>query len=123
MTLSSNDIFTQKRFHPKKSRVGAIKKVRVCVKASPAEGRRRLHTNTAYARLSSVEGRKAGGLGFRSLGFRGFGGQGVWVFRCLGVQVFGCLGVQVFGCSGVWVFRCLGVQGSVFWVWDESGFG
>ena len=38
MTFSSNDIFN---FHPKKITCGAIKKVRVSVKASPAEGRRR----------------------------------------------------------------------------------
>ena len=30
--------------------------VRVCVKASPAEGWRRLHTNTAYARFSGFNG-------------------------------------------------------------------
>ena len=76
---------------------GTINIVR-CVKASPAEGRRRLHTNTAYVRLSfqrafmwsiAVEGPKAGvlafwglgvkGLGFRSLGFRSLG------FRSLGL--------------------------------------
>ena len=33
--------------------------VRVCVKASPAEGWRRLHTNTAYAHLWGLS-RKAG---------------------------------------------------------------
>ena len=32
--------------------MGTINIVRVSVKASPAEGRRRLHTNTAYVRLS-----------------------------------------------------------------------
>ena len=35
-----------------KTKCGTIKKVRVSVKGSPAEGRRRLHTNTAYVRLS-----------------------------------------------------------------------
>ena len=50
--------------------------VRVCVKASPAEGRRRLHTNTAHARLS----------GFNRLHVknrrRGFG---VWGHQDLGL--------------------------------------
>ena len=58
--------------------------VLVCLVASPAEGRRRLHANMTHARLlifnrPSVEGRKA---------FRVFR-----VFRCLGVQVFRCSGV------------------------------
>ena len=34
---------------------GAINIVRVCVKAAPAEGRRRFHRNTAYARLETVK--------------------------------------------------------------------
>ena len=46
MTFSTNNGFIQK------ITCGTINIVRVCVKASPAEGRRRLHTNTAYARLS-----------------------------------------------------------------------
>ena len=46
MTFSSNNGFIPK------ITCGTINIVRVCVKASPAEGRRRLHTNTAYARLS-----------------------------------------------------------------------
>ena len=46
MTFSSNNGFIQN------VTCGTINIVRVCVKASPAEGRRRLHTNTAYARLS-----------------------------------------------------------------------
>ena len=41
--------------------------VRVCVKASPAEGRRRLHTNTAHARLSGFYTPSCGAL--RCLGF------------------------------------------------------
>ena len=61
----------------KKITCGTINIVRVSVKASPAEGRRRLHTNTAYAPpfgfqqafmwsiAGSVEGRKAV---FRGLG-------------------------------------------------------
>ena len=44
---------------------GAKNKVRISVRASPAEGRRRFHSNTAYARLSgfnrpSCGGQKAG---------------------------------------------------------------
>ena len=35
-----------------KTKCGTINIVRVSVKGSPAEGRRRLHTNTAYVRLS-----------------------------------------------------------------------
>ena len=67
--LSSQTSFIQNHFHPKtiSSKTNFIPKtilmrttanksknniVRVCVKATPAEGRRRLHTNTAYARLS-----------------------------------------------------------------------
>ena len=45
--VSSKTIFRRKN---ETNRVGNI--VRVCVKASPAEGRRCLHTNTAHARLS-----------------------------------------------------------------------
>ena len=55
-TLSSKfDTFIQQQFQPitvsskKKITCGTINKVHVCVKASPAEGWRRLHTNTAYA--------------------------------------------------------------------------
>ena len=47
-----------------KRKGGTVNIVRVCVKASPAEGRRRLHTNTTYARLS--------GFGFRSFGLQVF---------------------------------------------------
>ena len=57
--LSSQNNFIQNQFHPKNDfdeRTTANKSknniVRVCVKASAAEGRRRLHTNTAYTRLS-----------------------------------------------------------------------
>ena len=46
MTFSTYNRFIQK------NKSYTINVVRVCVKASPAEGRRRLHTNTAYARLS-----------------------------------------------------------------------
>ena len=42
------------------SRMGTINIVRVSVKASPAEGRRRLHTNTAYVRLSGFNRRSCG---------------------------------------------------------------
>ena len=61
----------KKRKQKRNDKGGTINIVRVCVKASPAEGRRRFHTNTAYAHLW--------GLGFRvqGLGFR------VLVFRCL----------------------------------------
>ena len=62
-TISSNEFLIQWHFHPmtfstnkgfiqKKITCGTINVVRVSVKASLAEGRRRLHTNTAYARLS-----------------------------------------------------------------------
>ena len=77
--------------------------VRVCVKAASAEGRRRLHTNTAYARLSGfnrpskVERREFRFWGFRRFRFFGFRVQGL-SFRVQG--------------SG---FRCV--------VWDENGFG
>ena len=37
-----------------KKKVRTINIVRVSVKVSPAEGRRHLHTNTAYARLLGV---------------------------------------------------------------------
>ena len=57
--FSSETIFIRNHFHQKpfssekmKRKGGTVKKVSVCVKASPAEGRRRLHTNTAYARFS-----------------------------------------------------------------------
>ena len=57
--ISSKTIFIRNHFHQKpfspekrKRKGGTVNIVRVCVKASPAEGRRRLHTNTAYARLS-----------------------------------------------------------------------
>ena len=43
--------------------VGAISVVRVCVKASPAEGQRRFHRNTAYARLSGFNRREFGCFG------------------------------------------------------------
>ena len=62
LTISSNEFLIRWHFHPmtfstnngfiQKITCGTINTVRVCVKASPAEGRRRLHTNTAYARLS-----------------------------------------------------------------------
>ena len=42
----------KKRNQKRYDKGGTINIVRVCVKASPAEGRRRFHTNTAYARLS-----------------------------------------------------------------------
>ena len=58
--------------------------VRVCVKASPAEGRRRLHTNTAYAHFWA-EGPKLG-------------------FWCFGVLVFWCFGVL--GPPLDWHFFC-----------------
>ena len=59
-TISSNEFLIQWHFHPmtfstnngfiqKKITCGTINIVRVSVKASLAEGRRRLHTNTAYA--------------------------------------------------------------------------
>ena len=47
-SISSNDTFNQHWFHPKKITCGTINMVRVCVKASPAEGWRHFHTNTAY---------------------------------------------------------------------------
>ena len=40
-----------KTFSSHKFTCGTINIVRISVKASPAEGRRRLHTNTAYARV------------------------------------------------------------------------
>ena len=43
-----------------KRKGGTVNIVRVCVKASPAEGRRRLYTNTAYARLSGFNRLSAG---------------------------------------------------------------
>ena len=87
MTLSSNfDTFIQTQFHPmniypktvssQKFTCGTINIVRVFVKASPAEGRRRFHTNTAYARLLGFNRPSCGGLlkverrEFRCLGFR-----------------------------------------------------
>ena len=66
--------------------------VHVFVKTS-AEGRRRFHKNTVYARF-------------------GFSGC-LWlmVFRCFGVfWVFRAYGVWVFRAHGVWVFRAYGVQ-------------
>ena len=45
-----------KKEEKKKRKGGTINIVRVSVKASPAEGRRRLHTNTAYVRLSGFNG-------------------------------------------------------------------
>ena len=51
----------------KKRKGGTVNTVRVSVKASPAEGRRRLHTNTAYVRLSGFNGPSCGAspaLGF-----------------------------------------------------------
>ena len=42
----------KKKEEKKKRKGGTVNIVRVSVKASPAEGRRRLHTNTAHARLS-----------------------------------------------------------------------
>ena len=87
--------------------------VRISVKASPAERRRRFHRNTAYAAFwvstglhvehgwrcstsTSIEGQKAG--------VQGIGGSGVQ-FR-VGVQVFRCLDLgfrfQVFRCLEVW---------------------
>ena len=45
--------------HPRTTR-GKNNIVRVSVKASPAEGRRRLHTNTAYVRLSGFNGPSCG---------------------------------------------------------------
>ena len=50
-SISSNDTFIQDTFIQKIT-CGTINTVRVCVKASPAEGRRGLHTNMACARLS-----------------------------------------------------------------------
>ena len=70
MTFSTNNGFIQKNIT-----CGTIKKVCVCVKASPAEGRRRLHTNTAYARL----------LGFNRPSHEGLLKVERRVFRCLGV--------------------------------------
>ena len=49
MTFSTNNGFIQN------VTCGTINFVRACVKTSPAEGRRRLHTNTAYARLSGFQ--------------------------------------------------------------------
>ena len=59
---------------------GQSKKVRVSVKVSPAEGQRRLQTNTAYVRLS-----------FQRAFMWSFECLGVWVFR--GFKRFGVLGV------------------------------
>ena len=42
------------------TKCGTIKKGRVCVKASPAFGRRRLHTNTAYVRHPGFNGPSCG---------------------------------------------------------------
>ena len=49
-----------KRKRKKKRKGGTINIVRVSVKASPVEGRRRLHTNTAYLRLSGSTGLHVG---------------------------------------------------------------
>ena len=49
-----------KKEETKKRKGGTINIVRVSVKASPAEGRRRLHTNTAYVRLWGFNGPSCG---------------------------------------------------------------
>ena len=78
MTLTSNDIFNQQRFHPKKSHVGQSKKSVFVVKASPAEGRRRFHRNTAYAHLSGFNRPSHEGLlKVERREFRVFRGSGV----------------------------------------------
>ena len=64
----------------KKRKGGTINIVRVSVKASPAEGRRHLHTNTACVRLLGFNGPSCGAspvLGFRGSGVLGFRGSGV----------------------------------------------
>ena len=76
MNFSSHDIFIQWHFHLmtfstndgflQNITCGTINIVRVCVKASQAEGRRRLHTNTAYARLSGFNRPSPEGLLHRS---------------------------------------------------------
>ena len=71
---------------------GKNKKVSVSVKASPAEGWRRLHKNTAYAHLWAED------QVFRAYGSGVFRVSG---FRFLGVQVFRVSG---FGVLGVWLW-------------------
>ena len=52
VTMKKKKKEKQKKEEKKKRKGGSINVVRVSVKATPAEGRRRFHTNTAYVRFS-----------------------------------------------------------------------